>query len=114
MAQEVRARIYHHAQRFRVTFAQDKVVEFVGTTERFDVFWLPQDGKVLVKYTDQAGSGYVSFPARPMEFARSVHAFSSNSMMPTAEEKELIWAMVRAFAQTNRPAEWDVPEKEEG
>jgi hypothetical protein len=97
----------HPAQRYEVHARRP--YEYLGAAGRFDVFWLPDQRKILVKPCDAVGVNFsMRYPkTTETDWEPGCGNAGRNEPSPTNEEKDLFWSMARCFAQANRPEEWD-------
>ena len=93
----------HPAQRYPLTTGRD--YEYIGSADVYDVFWIPGERKVLVKFSSVVGENFNMVYGQ----TRWVPGYENVRSKPpfTDEQVETFWGMARCFAQANRPEEWD-------
>ena len=87
----------HPAQRYNVAMVND--YEYLGAIEGYDVLWLPDAARILLKCSSQTGDNWrIQLPTRELILGHN----GSHKTKPTAEQIDLAVAMATCFAQAGR------------
>lgn len=98
----------HPNQRYAAVVDSSTRPGFVGATEAFDVFWLAEKRRILIKFSSNTGDGFwqdVGHPATGWCMGSLAHRNVRST--PNEETTELILSMCKCFVRDNRPPEWD-------
>lgn len=87
----------HPAQRYDVKL--DKDYEYLGAIEGYDVLWIPYQGRILLKCSNEVGDNWrIQLPYKNTRMGYGADPITK----PTAEQIDLAVAMATCFAQAGR------------